>query len=236
MSLSQRWEEQAELWTIWAREPEHDSYWRFHRDAFLALVPAPGRLTLDVGCGEGRLARDLKRLGHRVLALDASPTLLARAREADPDGDYLLADAAALPLEDACADLVVAFMSFQDVDDLEGAVCEAARMLEPGGRLCAAVVHPINSAGGFESDEADSVFRIEGSYFESHRTIDLLERDGHRMEFHSAHHSLEKYFRALERAAIVVELLREPVPPAASMRTERRRRVPLFLHLRAVKP
>jgi 2-polyprenyl-3-methyl-5-hydroxy-6-metoxy-1,4-benzoquinol methylase len=78
-SLGEAWEAEAEAWVAWAREPDHDSYWRFHRDAFLGIVPPPGRLTLDVGCGEGRLARDLALLGHRVVALDRSPTMARHA-------------------------------------------------------------------------------------------------------------------------------------------------------------
>src|SRR5262245_13024757 len=70
--LRDTWEHNAEAWIRWAREPGHDSYWRFHRDRFLELVPAPGRLTLDIGCGEGRLSRDLAALGHEVVGIDSS--------------------------------------------------------------------------------------------------------------------------------------------------------------------
>src|SRR6266516_7187462 len=76
VSLDDFWERQAESWVRWAREPGHDSYWRFHRDRFLELLPPPGRLTVDVGGGEGRLARDLKAHGHTVLAIDRSPTMV----------------------------------------------------------------------------------------------------------------------------------------------------------------
>ncbi|MGA2287957.1 class I SAM-dependent methyltransferase [Bradyrhizobium sp.] len=69
-------EEMAWQWIQWARAPGHDSYWRFHRDQFLRLLPAPGRLTLDIGYGEGRLARDLRQLGHRIVGIDSSPSLL----------------------------------------------------------------------------------------------------------------------------------------------------------------
>jgi 2-polyprenyl-3-methyl-5-hydroxy-6-metoxy-1,4-benzoquinol methylase len=58
-------------------------------------LPSPGRLTLDIGCGEGRLARDLKELGHHVAGIDSSPSLVAAAREFDPSMDVRLADAAA---------------------------------------------------------------------------------------------------------------------------------------------
>jgi len=67
MDLSDRWEARAAEWIAWARAPGHDSYWRFHRDQFLKIVPAPGRRTVDIGCGEGRLTRHLKALGHHVV-------------------------------------------------------------------------------------------------------------------------------------------------------------------------
>src|SRR5207247_583948 len=82
VALSEFWEAQAEAWVHWARKPGHDSYWLFHRDRFLELLPPPGRLTVDVGCGEGRLSRHLKKLGHTVLAIDRSPTMVRYAREA----------------------------------------------------------------------------------------------------------------------------------------------------------
>jgi SAM-dependent methyltransferase len=120
MTLRDRWEAHANAWIDWARTPGHDSYWRFHRDQFLELVPAPGRLTIDIGCGEGRLTRHLKCLGHIIAGIDASPSLAAAARAADPSMAIIRADAAALPLADGCADLVVAFMSLHDIDEMRG--------------------------------------------------------------------------------------------------------------------
>jgi len=231
-TLREAWEAHADEWTAWARRPGHDSYWRFHRDAFIALLPAPGRLTLDVGCGEGRVARDLAALGHRVVALDPTPTLSRRAAEA---GGGLLgvlrADGAHLPVPDEAADLVVAFMSLQDMDDMRGAVHEFGRVLEPGGRLCIAVEHPINSAGEFRGQEADAEFAIAGDYFESRRVALTVERDDLRMTFDSRHWSLEDYVTALERAGLLIDTLREPRAGAGG----RWDRVPLFVDLRAVR-
>lgn len=85
MSLNVEWEQEAENWIAWARAPGHDSYW-LYRDAFFELLPPPGRATLEIGCGEGRVARDLAARGHRVTGIDASTTLLRAAREAHPDG------------------------------------------------------------------------------------------------------------------------------------------------------
>ena len=60
------WEERADDWVRWARSRELDfGFWELNLPAMLELLPAPGRLTLDVACGEGRLSRELARLGHR---------------------------------------------------------------------------------------------------------------------------------------------------------------------------
>jgi hypothetical protein len=45
--LSVSWEAEVRQWVQWARTPGHDSYWRFHRDQFLRLLPSPGRQTLS---------------------------------------------------------------------------------------------------------------------------------------------------------------------------------------------
>jgi SAM-dependent methyltransferase len=232
------WEWQAEEWQAWARTPGHDSYWLFRDLFFDAIVPSPGRLTLEVGCGEGRVARDLARLGHTVVALDASPTLVASAADAHLAGRYLVADAAALPFEDASFDVVVAYNSLMDVADMPAAVAEAARVLERGGRLCVCVTHPTADAGKFQSKEPDAPFVIPGSYLGRHRFADVFERDGLQITFSGWRYALEEYARAFEDAGLLIERLREPAAPASALTTrpgyERWQRLPNFLHVRAV--
>jgi SAM-dependent methyltransferase len=231
--LRQAWEEHAGDWITWARTPGHDSYWRYHRQAFLPLVPAPGRLTLDVGCGEGRVGRDLVALGHRVIGIDASPSMASAAR-AHPDaaGPVVIGDAAALPLPDGAADGVVAFMSLQDVDDMEAATEEAARVLCVGGWLAMAITHPLNTAGRFmEGPDDDSrPFVVERSWFERTMLADTCERDGLTMTFHTEHRPLQDYVDALADAGFVIERLREVGEPDPD---DKWHRIPLFLHLRA---
>jgi SAM-dependent methyltransferase len=237
--LRAAWEEHAAKFIAWARKPGHDSYWRFHRDLFLEIVPPPGRRTLDLGCGEGRLSRDLKNLGHDVTGADASPTMLAAANQADPEIETHLSDAASLPFPDGAFDLVIAFMSLQDVDELHKAVGECARVLEPRGRLCLAIVHPLNSAGDFDGEEPECSFVIAGSYLARSHYADDLARDGLEVTFFSAHRPLQAYADALHDAGLLIERLREPPVPDRAIDTERTRRwqrIPMFLHLRALKP
>jgi ubiquinone/menaquinone biosynthesis C-methylase UbiE len=100
-----------------------------------------------------------------VVGIDASPSLIAAAHEADPSMDIVLANATSIPLRDKCADLAVAFMSLHDVDGMTAAVKEIARILVPGGRLCMAIVHPINLCGRFEAATADARFVIGVTIF-----------------------------------------------------------------------
>lgn len=235
MNLRDAWEAEAHNWIAWARQPGHDSYWQFHRDRFLQLLPPPdGRPLLDVGCGEGRLPRDLKARGYDVIGVDASPTLIEHARDADPGGDYRVADAAAIPLPDASLAVVTAFMSLHDIEDMDGAVREIARVLVSDGCVCVAVVHPINSAGRFEAHTPDASFVIHDSYFEARRYEDLVERDGLSMRFSSVHRPLEAIVAAFESAGLLLERLVE-VGDSTKPSGDRWRRIPLFLHLRAVR-
>jgi SAM-dependent methyltransferase len=240
VNLRDAWDDQADAWAAWASTPGHDQFFWLHGlPNLLALVPAPGRCTIDLGCGEGRLARELATRGHAVVGVEGSPNLARRARAHEPPATVVNGDAARLPIADASADLVVASMSLQDVDDLSATVREVARVLQPGGRLCASVVHPINSAGQFADREPDSAFVITGSYLDAHRYVDDIERNGLTMAFHSLHHSLEGYTRALEDAGLLLEALREPAAEDALVAGEpaaaRWRRLPVFLLLRAVK-
>ena len=239
--LRAAWERNAGDWVRWTRDSASldEHYAGYHRDLFLELLPAPPARTLDLGCGEGRLTRDLAARGYDVVAVDASPTMVAAAREAAPEMEIHRADAADLSLAAASFDLVVAFMSLQDTEDLAGAVREATRVLVPGGRLCLAIVHPLNSAGEFAAREADAEFVISGSYLGESYFVDDLERGGETLHLESMHRPIQTYTDALAGAGLLLERLREVgLPEFADTKPygARWRRIPLFLHLRAVNP
>ena len=61
-------------------------------------IVAPGSSILDAGCGQGRIAGALHRRGHRVIAVDIDPVLLAAASQDNPGPTYLLADLTTLDL------------------------------------------------------------------------------------------------------------------------------------------
>jgi SAM-dependent methyltransferase len=239
MGSRRGWESEAQNWISWARKPGHDAYWHYSPGFFRDMVPAPAGRALEVGCGEGRVARDLQRLGHDTFAVDTSPTLLRAAKDLDPAGRYLLGDAGQLPFDTGTFDLVVAYNSLMDVDDMQRAVVEASRVLRTNGRLCICVVHPIADAGRFEERDADAAFVIRGSYLETQPFDESFERDGLTIRFYGYRYPLEAYASALEAADLVIEALREPAQQEEIARSDpaeaRWQRVPNFLFLRAVK-
>ncbi len=235
-SLTDAWAEQAEAWARWARTPGHDHYYeQYNAPAFLDFVPTPAGLTLDVGCGEGRLARALIARGHRVVGVDATEVLARLASEADRATPVARADASAVPIRDGVADLVVCFMVLQDVDDLDGAARELARVVAPEGAVCIAIVHPIVSSGFFAPDDPNQTFFM-GRYAAVIRHAIPVERDGVPFTFHSAHRPIERYSEVFEAAGLVIEAIREPTVSAAAAEAapemEANRFVPSFLYFK----
>ncbi|MGO9956506.1 MAG: class I SAM-dependent methyltransferase [Solirubrobacteraceae bacterium] len=224
--VSDVWERNAQDWLAWARTPEHDVlYLQLNLPAFAELLSQPGRRTLDVGCGEGRLGRTLADEGHRVIGIDSSPTLAAHALSAGGYEEIVCADAAAMPWPDAHCDLAVAFMSLHDMPHPRSVIGEIARVLEPGGVLVVAIVHPLNRPDEHLED-----------YLTDRRFSGVVTRRGLRMSFEGVDRPLDSYTRALADAGFVIEELREPRAASVAVtrfpELEPAARKPFFLHLR----
>ncbi len=101
-----------------------------------------GDRVLDIAAGTGDLTRAFaRRVGPRGLVLhtDINEAMLRRGRERLLDEGVLvpsvLADAQALPLPDACMDVVSVAFGLRNMTDKAGALAEMGRVLKPGGRL-----------------------------------------------------------------------------------------------------
>lgn len=113
---------------------------RLERQIILELVgDVSGRQVLDVGCGDGELSLELKRLGATIAGIDASVEMIdaARARSAREHEDisFQVAMAEKLPFADGQFDVVTAVTILCFVDDAAAVFREIARVLRPGGRL-----------------------------------------------------------------------------------------------------
>lgn len=99
-------------------------------------TPLEGRSALDVGCGAGLVAEPLARLGAKVTGLDASPELIAVAREhaaaQDLEIDYRAGELAEL---EAQYDLITCMEVIEHVADPAAFVKALAKRLAPNGLL-----------------------------------------------------------------------------------------------------
>jgi demethylmenaquinone methyltransferase/2-methoxy-6-polyprenyl-1,4-benzoquinol methylase len=110
-----------------------DQVWR--RRALDAVSVAPGDVVVDLACGTGDMAEHAAARGARVVGADFAGVMLRGARRRGIRARWVQADAAALPLPDACASVVCSGFALRNFADLDAVLVECARVLEPGGRL-----------------------------------------------------------------------------------------------------
>ncbi len=96
---------------------------------------APAQDALDLGCGDGRLTRELR--AERLTAADVSGVALERARNTVPAARLVHLDPpdSPLPFADTSFDLVLCAETLEHVRDVQGLLSEARRVLRPGGTL-----------------------------------------------------------------------------------------------------
>jgi SAM-dependent methyltransferase len=117
-------------------------------------APAAGEHVVDVGCGTGNAALLAAARGARVTGVDPALRLLEVAREQAAaqglEATFVAGEAAALPLPDGAADVVLSVFGVIFAPDASGAAAELARVTAPGGRIVLAAWMP----GGAISDAA----------------------------------------------------------------------------------
>lgn len=122
---------------------EHYGEAATNRLAVDALKLAPDAVVVDVGCGTGAALRHAaaRVTAWRLIGVDPVPRMIeiARQRTADhPAADrisYRVGAAEDLPLNDDCADWVLAFDSIDHWKDRQAGLAEVRRVLRPEGRL-----------------------------------------------------------------------------------------------------
>ncbi len=111
--------------------------------ALVELAPAePQARWLEVACGPGLIARRLAPRVGEVLGVDLTPAMVVKASaEAEREGvanvGFAVADATALPFEDASFDGTVTRFSFHHIPAPGRVLAEMARVVRPGGRVLA---------------------------------------------------------------------------------------------------
>ena len=232
------WQASANAWI--ADMGEHGDFGRrYVLDPVMlprAVAKAPKR-ALDIGCGEGRFCRMLRRQSVDVVGLDPTPALLAAARARDTKGVYVEAVAERLPFCDASFDLVVSYLSLIDIADINAAIPEMARVLKPGGTALIANLNSFNTAGadtGWVKDRDGQRLHFPIDNYLDERSM-WIEYRGIRVMNH--HRPLSTYMNALLTAGLRLVHFDEPAPAAdaSPARARQYRRAPWFLVMEWVK-
>lgn len=207
------WEQHAGWWQrefTAGADPEYE-------DQVLPLVAhelGHARRVLDIGCGEGQVARHLADHGVHVVGLDPTPSQLRLAQERGGGPRYARARADALPCRDASFDAVLVCLALEHVDRFDVAISEVARVLEPGGVFVLVVGHPLLQApgSGWVDDRivGERYWRV-GEYLREEPVVDEVA-DGVRLRF--LHRPISRYVNAMGNAGLLLEHMEEPPPPA----------------------
>ena len=212
-----------------------DSAYNAHYDrpaVLAALGPVTGRQVLDAACGPGLYLRELLAHGAEVTGFDASPVMVALARQAT--ASRVRIDQAALgqplPYPDGAFDLVVCALAIHYASDRAAAFAEFCRVLRPGGAAVVSTQHPVMDW-----------LRKGGSYFQTTLETDSGHTPAGDQPGHFWRDPLSALCTAATGAGFLIEKLIEPVP-AETMRDrypedyEQLSTEPGFLILRLLKP
>ena len=226
------YEQLAEAYAKRIDTKPHNAY--YERPATLSLLPDVKDLhTLDAGCGPGVYSEWLINQGAKVVSIDASPKMVALAKQRlGNDHDIRLADLGR-PLEftDEFFDLILSPLVMDYVKDWHGSFAEFYRVLKPGGFFIFSVGHPFSDYLYFRSE----------NYFQTEKVgSEWSGFDPVKVYVPTFRRSLGSLFEPLTASNFVIEKVIEPKPTEEFKKADPRHyeelsRMPAFICIRARK-
>jgi ubiquinone/menaquinone biosynthesis C-methylase UbiE len=240
MSDNGLWDEHAQWWIDGFTNGADPEY--VEQIIPLAVEELAGRThVLDLGCGDGQIARALASQGSEVLGVDPTQLHIDIARERGGGPRYLLGGATEIPANDNTFDAVVACLVFEHIDQMDEAMTEVARVLKPQGQFSFFLNHPLLQTPGSGwiddhiIDPPEQYWRI-GPYLVETESIEEVEKD---IYIRFIHRPLSRYVNALIANGLSLERMVEPSPPAGFLARAPEyalaHTVPRLLYLRSVK-
>ena len=216
MNSAEEWERHAAWWQRSFTDGADVEYREQIMPLALELLQGCRRV-IDIGTGEGQLARGLLDGGAElVLAMDTAFNQVAEAAIRGPDALCVQADAQYLPVRAASFDGALACLVLDHVPDLDLAFSGLAAALEPGGRLVILTNHPLlqTPGSGWIDDQVldppEQYWRV-GPYLIETSEIEEVEKDVF-LTFH--HRTLSTYLNSLIDHGFDLRRMLEPPPPA----------------------
>lgn len=138
-----------------------------------------GGMALDFGCGTGRSTRFLKNLGYNAIGLDISDTMICKARELDPDGEYwLMEDGGEMPFEEKTFDLILSVFTFDNIGSIDRRIQllnQIQSLLKPNGKLIMLDSNP--EVYWYEWASFSNLPFPENKYAQSGDTVKIIMKD-----------------------------------------------------------
>ena len=197
------WEANARPWIGVIRDDRIESRRLVTNAAIIdAVVDRRARSALDIGCGEGWLARELSAMDIHTIGVDAIPELIEHARTLGP-GDFRVASYEDIVTGalDVTVDVAVANFSLIGREAVDALIHYSPRLLNPGGALVIQTLHPVIAS-------ADAPY-VDGWREGSWTGIDGEFRDAPPWYFRT----LSTWFTLLRASGLFVSRLLEPVHP-----------------------
>ena len=240
MSDNGLWDEHAQWWIDGFTNGADPEY--VEQIIPLAVEELVGRhKVLDLGCGDGQIARALAAQGSDVLGVDPTQLHIDMAIERGGGPRYLLGGAIDIPADDNSFDAVVACLVFEHIDQMDEAMTEVARVLKPEGQFSFFLNHPLLQTPGSGwiddhiIDPPEQYWRI-GPYLVETESIEEVEKD---VYIRFIHRPLSRYVNALIANGMTLERMVEPSPPAGFLARAPEyalaHTVPRLLYLRSTK-
>ena len=211
---SDPWEHHAEWWQREFTDGADLEYVEQILPLIAEHLPREGRM-LDIGCGEGQVARLAAARGMAPVGIDPALAQVSVARERAGGACYAQGAAIPLPIKDASVDAAVACLVFEHIADLDGALAEVGRVLQPGGTFLFLLNHPLlqTPGSGWIDDQIldppEQYWRV-GPYLHETDTLEQVEK-GIFIRFW--HRPLSRYMNSARAAGMVLEHMEEPAPP-----------------------
>jgi SAM-dependent methyltransferase len=205
------WEQNAGWWQEFFTDGADPEY----EEQILPLVDvhlAGKRRVLDVGTGEGQLARRIVALGAEVVGIDPTVAQIVEARARGGGPGYARASATAIPIRSASVDAVVACLVLEHIEPFEPAIDEIVRVLAPGGHFVLFLNHPLlqTPGSGFVDDHilGEQYWRV-GPYLPDDETLEEVA-PGVRLPF--MHRPLGRYINVMADRGLLADHMDEPPP------------------------
>ena len=202
---------------------------------------------LDVGCGQGILAKKIP-LNIPYYGIDLAKSLISFAQKSDknPKHTYVVADATRpLPLQNNDFTHAAAILSLQNMEHADYAIKYVSEHLRKNGRCVIVLNHPsfrIPRQSGWGTGENKLQYRYVNRYMSSLKIPITMHPGVNSTEVTwSFHQPLSFYARALKESGFLIESIeewgsdKESTGKKAKMENRARNEIPLFLAISAVK-